>query len=87
MYDRIRNLLHLMMDLLVALVVLGLGIAYIGICSFIMTQVINDLRLDTYVDFGTGFGIVNLVLFLGWVPVWLLRAQQERLSQPRTGKL
>jgi hypothetical protein len=39
-----------------------------------MTEVINDLRLDTYITLETGFGIVMLVLFLGWGPVWLMRS-------------
>lgn len=78
MWNRLRNLAVLMADLVVALIVLGLYAVYIGISSFIMTQVINDLRLDTYIDFSTGFGIVSLVLLLVWVPIWLMREKRLR---------
>jgi len=78
MYDRMKRLILNGLHLVVALIVLGLYAVYIGISSFIMTQVINDLRLDTYVDFSTGFGIVSLVLLLVWVPIWLMRERRLR---------
>jgi hypothetical protein len=53
-------------------------LAYLMINSVIATQVINDLRLDTYVSYETGFGVVVLVLLLGWGPVWLMRSLDER---------
>jgi hypothetical protein len=67
-----------MVDIVVALIVLGLCAGYISISSFIVTQVINDLRLDTYIDFSTGFGIVSLVLLLVWAPIWLMRERRLR---------
>ena len=68
----------LLMDAVVAFFVIVVIAGYIGISSFIMTSVVNDLRLDTYIDFDTGFGIVSLVLFLVWVPIWLLRESGRR---------
>ena len=45
--------------------------------SLIMTRVINDLRLDTYITFDTGMGIVMLILLLGWAPVWLWKSAER----------
>jgi hypothetical protein len=73
MWNRLRNVALLLIDAVVALVVIVLCIAYVGICSLITASVVNDLRLDTYIDFDTGFGIVSLVLLLVWIPVWGLR--------------
>jgi len=76
MWNRLRKLAHLMVDVVISLVILGFCGAYIGISSFIVTQVINDLRLDTYIDFSTGFGIISLVLLLVWAPIWLMRERR-----------
>jgi len=78
MWNRLRNMAALLMDAVVAFFVIVVIAGYIGISSFIMTSVVNDLRLDTYIDFDTGFGIVSLVLFLVWVPIWLLRESGRR---------
>tara|TARA_R110002020_G_scaffold84463_1_gene209198 strand:- start:90 stop:284 length:195 start_codon:yes stop_codon:yes gene_type:complete len=59
---------------MVAMVLVAAMLAYLMINSVIATQVINDLRLDTYVTYETGFGVVLLVLLLGWGPVWLMRS-------------
>jgi NADH:ubiquinone oxidoreductase subunit 3 (subunit A) len=58
-------------DLVVALVLVGAMLAYLMINTVVATHLINDLRLDTY---ETGFGVVLLVLLLGWGPVWLMRS-------------
>ncbi len=73
MYERMRGFLRRCVDVVVAIILLAAMGAYLLINSVIATQVINDLRLDTYVSYETGFGVVLLVLFLGWGPVWLMR--------------
>ena len=65
-------------DLVVALILIGAMLAYLMINSIVATQVINDLRLDTYVTYETGFGVVLLVLLLGWGPVWLMRSLDNK---------
>tara|TARA_R110002012_G_scaffold245396_1_gene420368 strand:+ start:3800 stop:4039 length:240 start_codon:yes stop_codon:yes gene_type:complete len=74
MYERMKALLRRCVDLMVAMVLVAAMLAYLMINSVIATQVINDLRLDTYVTYETGFGVVLLVLLLGWGPVWLMRS-------------
>ena len=74
MRNRAKTLLmHGLNVLLASILILGF-VAYVGINSILITEVINDLRLDTYITLQTGFGIVMLVLFLGWGPVWLMRS-------------
>jgi len=74
MWNRAKKLLmHGLNVLLASILILGC-VAYVGINSILITEVINDLRLDTYITLQTGFGIVMLVLFLGWGPVWLMRS-------------
>jgi hypothetical protein len=74
MYERMKAFLRGCIDLVLSLVLVGAMLAYLMINSVVATQVINDLRLDTYVTYETGFGVVLLVLLLGWGPVWLMRS-------------
>lgn len=78
MYERMKAFLRRCVDLVVAFILIGAMLAYLMINSIIATQVINDLRLDTYVTHETGFGVVLLVLLLGWGPVWLMRSLDDR---------
>ena len=78
MYDRMKRFLMRCIDLFLLLVLLGAMGAYVVVNSVLMTSVVNDLRLDTYVTYDTGFGIVMLILLLGWGPVWLSRSLSKR---------
>ena len=74
-----RVLLHHCINMLIAIILVGALGSYVVINSVIMTRVINDLQLDSYVGIDTGFGIVMLILLLGWGPVWLSRSlERER---------
>ncbi len=72
MWNRLRNVVLLLVDAVTGIFVITLCAAYVGICSLILASVVNELRLDTYIYFKTGFGIVSLILLLFWVPAWLL---------------
>ena len=78
MWNRAKQILNYCMDALLALILLAGCVAYIGINTVLMTSVINDLRLDTYMTHDTGLSIVLLVLLLGWAPVWLIRSFRDR---------
>ena len=78
MYERMKRFLMRCVDVLLAIILLGAMGSYVIINSILMTQVVNDLRLDTYVTYDTGFGIVMLILLLGWGPVWLTRTLNRR---------
>jgi len=74
MYERMKRFLLRCVDLLIAVVLVGALLAYVVINSVLMTSVVNDLLLDAYVTYDTGFGIVMLILLLGWGPVWLYKS-------------
>ena len=78
MYERMKRFLMRCVDVLLAIILLGALGSYVVINSVIATSVINDLRLDTYVTYDTGFGIVMLILLLGWGPVWRSRSLNKR---------
>jgi amino acid permease len=70
--------LHHCINMLIAIILVGALGSYVVINSVIMTRVINDLQLDSYVGIDTGFGIVMLILLLGWGPVWLSRSLERK---------
>ena len=78
MYERMKAFLYHCINVVLAMVLIGACGAYVLINSMIMTRVINDLRLDTYVNFDTGMGIVMLILLLGWGPVWINRSLRDK---------
>jgi hypothetical protein len=78
MYERMKAFLRRCLDIVVALVLVALLGAYVIINSIMMTHVINNIQLDAYVTYGTGFGVVMLILLLGWAPAWLKRSLQDK---------
>lgn len=78
MYERMKAFLHQCINVVLAIILVGALCAYVVINSVMMTHVINDLQLDTYVTYDTGFGVVMLILLLGWGPVWLSRSLRDR---------
>ena len=78
MYERMKAFLHHCINVVIAIILVGALGSYVIINSVIMTRVINDLRLDSYVGIDTGFGVVMLILLLGWGPVWLSRSLERR---------
>ena len=78
MYERMKLFLHHCINVVVAVMLVAALGSYVIINSVIMTRVINDLQLDSYVGIDTGFGVVMLILLLGWGPVWLSRSLERR---------
>ena len=78
MLDRIKNLLQHFINGVVVLTLFMLGCFYVGVNGALLTSIINDLRLDTYIDIDTGCAIVLVILLLGWAPVWAARAVRRR---------
>ncbi len=78
MYERMKALLHHCINLVMAVILVGALCSYVIINSILMTRVINDLQLDSYVGLDTGLGVVMLILLLGWGPVWLTRSLRNR---------
>ena len=78
MYERMKAFLHHCLNVVVAVILVGACGSYVLISSLIMTRVVNELQLDTYIGIDTGLGIVMLILLLGWGPVWLMRSLSNR---------
>jgi hypothetical protein len=78
MYERVKVFLHHGINVVLAIFLVAALGSYVVINSVIMTRVINDLQLDSYVGIDTGFGVVMLILLLGWGPVWLSRSLERR---------
>ena len=74
MYERMKAFLHHCINVVLAIILLAACGAYVMINSVIMTRVVNDLQLDSYITLATGMGIVMLILLLAWGPVWLMRS-------------
>jgi len=79
MYERMKAFLHHCINAVLALLIAAAVFVYEGVSGFMMTRVVNDLRLDTYISFDTGMGIIMLIFLLGWAPLWLM------FSSPRRG--
>ena len=85
MYERVKAFVYHCINVVVAIFLVGVLGTYVIINSIIMTNVINNLQLDTYVSLDTGLGVVMLILLLGWAPVWLMRSM--RPTARYTGRL
>ena len=81
MYDRMKNFLQRCLDMVAYVLLFAMGFSYLALLSATMTGVVNQLRLDTYVGIETGFGIVTLIMLLGWVPYWLCSQARHRGSR------
>lgn len=72
MYERMKTFLHYCIDMVLCAAIFAITFLYAGISGFLMTRVVNDLRLDTYINFDTGMSIVILIFLLGWIPARLI---------------
>jgi len=75
MYDRMKSFLIKALNVVVALLILGVGTIYAAISGVLATMVINDLRLDAYIGGETGVAIVLLLVMLVYLPLyWIIRS-------------
>ena len=78
MWNKIKNLLNRGLNVVAAIFLVGLGWLYILMNGVIVTSIINDLRLDTYVNYQTGVAIVLLICLLGWGPLYIMKNLNKR---------
>ena len=78
MLNKIKKLLGRCLTILAFLLLFVAGLVYIWVNSVLVTLVVNELRLDTYIGLETGFGIVLLIFFVGWAPAWFLAQYMRR---------
>ena len=78
MYDRMKSFLLKALNVVVALLILGVGTIYAAISGVLATMVINDLRLDAYIGAETGIAMVLLLVMLGYIPLyWIVRSARD----------
>ena len=77
MWNKIKKILQQGLNVVVAIILVLACFSYVGINSILVTEIINALRLDTYVTLETGFSVVLVVLLMGWGPVWLMRSLRK----------
>ncbi len=78
MYDRMKSFLLKALNVVVALLILGVGTIYAAISGVLATMVINDLRLDAYIGAETGIAMVLLLVMLGYIPLyWIIRSARD----------
>jgi|TARA_R110000824_G_scaffold266274_2_gene455269 hypothetical protein len=73
MWNKIKGFLIRGINMLTGVIMALLLVAYGLYAGVVMTLVLNDLRLDTYVGYSTGAQLVLLVFLLVWVPYWGVR--------------
>ena len=64
--------------LVVAVLMTALVIIYATINAVMITGVLNDWRLDTYMGLDTGLSIILLLFMLVYVPAWALVKMAQR---------
>jgi len=78
MYDRMKSFLIRMLNVVVSLLLFSLAAIYALIGGFLTTNVINALRLDSYIGVETGIGMVLLLIMLGYIPLyWVIRSAKD----------
>jgi len=78
MYDRMKNFLIRMLNVVASLLLFSLAAIYALIGGFLTTNVINALRLDSYIGVETGIGMVLLLIMLGYIPLyWVIRSAKN----------
>ena len=78
MRRRIKDLLLHSVEVIATLTVLVL-VVILGLAQgLVLTNVINTMRLDTYITSAVGVEIVFLLFSLVWVPIWCLLAYNKR---------
>jgi hypothetical protein len=72
MYDRMKRLLLSGVHLVVTGLLAVTGMLYGCISGVLLTRVINDFRLDTYLGAETGLSIILLLVMVVYIPIWFM---------------
>ena len=73
-----KRLLYSMLNVLATALILMVAGIYATINGFLITTIMNDLRLDTYLGLDTGLAITLAVVMMVYVPAYfILRITQN----------
>ncbi len=73
MWDKFKIIMNKCLDVVAAVFLVIVVVGYVICTGITMTFVVNDLRLDTYIDFSTGMEMVLLFYLLVWAPILAYR--------------
>ncbi len=72
MYDRMKRFLLSGVHLVVAGLMVMITMLYGCLSAAMLTRVINDFRLDTYLGVETGLTIILLLVMVVYIPIWFM---------------
>ena len=78
MLNRIKRILTQCMSVVAVIVAVAAAGGYVLVNAALVAQVGNELRMDTYLDLQAGIGIVMLMFFMVYVPLWFLVRHSKR---------
>ncbi len=78
MYDRMKRLLYSMLNVLASALILMVVTIYATINGFLITTIMNDLRLDTYLGLDTGLAITLAIVMMVYVPAYFILRVTQR---------
>ena len=67
-----KHMLHGMLNVLAAGLIVVLMALYATVNGVLVTVIMNDLRLDTYLASNTGVAIVLALVMLVYLPIYVL---------------
>jgi|19_taG_2_1085344.scaffolds.fasta_scaffold114293_2 hypothetical protein len=70
--DKAREVGHRLVELMVALTTVAVVAGFAISQGLMLSQVVNALRLDSYISVGVGVEMVFLIFSLVWIPAWML---------------
>ena len=70
--DKVRQTGQRLAELMVALTTIAVVAGFAGSHPLTVSQIVNALRVDSYISVGIGVEMVFLLFTLVWVPVWML---------------
>ena len=73
-----NRLLYRMLNVLASILILAVAAVYATINGFLITTIMNDLRLDTYLGLDTGLAITLAVVMMVYIPACFILRITER---------
>tara|TARA_A100000172_G_scaffold65556_2_gene45082 strand:- start:8 stop:235 length:228 start_codon:yes stop_codon:yes gene_type:complete len=73
-----KRLLYRMLNVLASILILAVAAVYATINGFLITTIMNDLRLDTYLGLDTGLAITLAVVMMVYIPAYFILRITER---------
>jgi len=70
--DKVRQTGQRLAELMVALTTIAVVAGFAVSQGLMLSQIVNALRVDSYISVGIGVEMVFLIFSLVWIPAWML---------------